>query len=91
MIIVTIELLSARTGERSVLGRMLISNVGVDSGGRRGDYEVLVANKADANGLQAIMARPQRRGSVTGFPRLSYNVWRLVSRAIRSAFPEEKG
>jgi hypothetical protein len=31
-----------------------------------------------------------RVGEVLDYPRLSYNVWRLVCRAVRSCFPEEK-
>ena len=33
---------------------------------------------------------PTRRGAVTGYPRLAYNVWRLIARACLSAFPEER-
>ena len=32
----------------------------------------------------------QREGEVRDYPRQSYSVWRLVQRALRSAFPEEK-
>lgn len=31
-----------------------------------------------------------RTSRVTDYPRLSYNVWRLVMRTLRGAFPEEK-
>lgn len=31
-----------------------------------------------------------RKGEVHAYPRLAYNIWRLVMRALRSAFPEEK-
>lgn len=32
----------------------------------------------------------QRTGRVENFPRQSYSIWRLVFRALLSAFPEEK-
>lgn len=40
----------------------------------------------------AARGRPKaaRTGHVGDYPRLSYNVWRLIIRALRSAFPEEK-
>ncbi len=90
MIVVTVELHSAITGKVSVIGRTIIHNVGTSADGRLGDYQVAVANRRDATGLRAILQRPQRRGEVRQYPRLSYNVWRLVIRALRSAFPEEK-
>lgn len=91
MLIVTIELRSARTGEREVLGQMLIDNVSGGGVGRfapRADYRVRVGRKGQT--LDKVAAYPQREGQVLNYPRLSYNVWRLVLRALRSAFPEEK-
>lgn len=91
MLIVTIELDSAITGERKLLGRMLICNTGSGSSdGTRGDYDVKVAKKTDADDLRKAYREPLRAGRVWNYPRLSYNVWRLVSRAILSAFPEER-
>lgn len=31
-----------------------------------------------------------RAGTVQGYPRLAYNVWRLIARAVLAAFPEER-
>lgn len=88
MLVVKIELHSAITGEISEIGKMIIAN----TGGTRecGDYRVAVSHKNDLNDLKKIWTEPCREGEVKSYPRLSYNVWRLVSRAIRSAFPEEK-
>lgn len=84
MLVVKIELHSAITGRVSELGRMQISNTGKGSYDR-GDYAVEVLRRSGVTG-----GAVTRTGEVKNYPRLSYNVWRLVSRALRSAFPEEK-
>ena len=84
MIVVKVELHSAITGEVSEIGRTYIHNTG-EGTSERGDYSVNVCRKGSRNFYNAA-----RRGEVLDYPRLSYNVWRLVSRALRSAFPEEK-
>lgn len=82
MLIIKIELLSAITGKTEELGRMHICNRG-DSGRKdRGNYKVEVFKK----GSRTVM----RTGNVENYARFSYNVWRLVLRALKSAFPEEK-
>ena len=90
MIVVTVELHSAITGIKTVLGRAVIHNVGTFDEGKRADYAVKVGNKNDAEDLMRVYHHPQRTGSVKNYPRMSYNVWRLVIRALRSAFPEER-
>lgn len=89
MIVVKVELHSAITGQIKLLGAMIIDNVGGTA--QRGDYRVRVGKKSHAANLRKIMSAPQRTGEVRDYPRLSYNVWRLVSRALLSAFPEERG
>ena len=81
MIIVRIELHSAVTGKVSEIGYMQIINDGTGKGAR-GNYDVNVMRR----GSTAI----QRTGRVDNYPRKSYNVWRLVLRALMSAFPEER-
>lgn len=88
MIVVKIELHSAITGKVSTIGKMVIDNIGGTK--QRGNYRVRVGNKNDADNLRAVMQRPQRTGEVTDYPRLSYNVWRLIARSLLSAFPEER-
>ena len=85
MIKVTIELQSAISGTTTKLGEMYISNDGTSLVPTSGDYFVSVCRK----GKWGRHLRPQRIGTVKNYPRLAYNVWRLVSRAILSAFPEE--
>lgn len=87
MIVVTVELWSARTKTRKVLGQTIITNQAVNRDGKRGDYYCRVARKGQST-VQA-MRKPLRVGHVTNYPRESYNVWRLVLRALRATFPEE--
>ena len=90
MLVVNIELHSANTGKVSTLGRMIIANDGTSDNPKRADYDVMVGRKSDAENTLKVFMNPLRRGRVKDYPRLSYNVWRLVLRALRAAFPEEK-
>jgi len=96
MLVVKIEIHGAVSGRVSEIGRMLIGNVS-SSYGKRGDYAVKVLRRrkqvlgpTDPKVMgQWKTAKVTRTGEVLNYPRLSYNVWRLVSRALLSAFPEE--
>lgn len=83
MIVVKVELHSARTGQVSELGRMHICNdsTGTES---RGNYQCIVLRKG-----QTDERAPTRVCRIQAFPRKSYSVWRLVLRALRDCFPEE--
>ena len=84
MIVVKVELwpLGFESRKRE-LGRMHLTNVGVNETGKRGDYDVKVMRRGTKD-------KVQRTGEVRDYPRLSYSIWRLVQRALRSSFPEEK-
>lgn len=91
MIVVKLELHSAVTGQVSEIGRMYIANTGGSA--ERGDYDVAVCRRGTTAVPEPV--RPSgpdaaRVGRVEGYPRLSYNVWRLIARALKSAFPEER-
>lgn len=92
MIIVKIELWSAVTRKATEIGRMHIINDGTGNMLRR-NYKVEVvrrgATATTPDGAPAEAVPVTRRGEVRAFPSLSYNVWRLVTRALLSAFPEE--
>lgn len=88
MLVISVELHSARTGERKLLGQTIIHNVGGTE--TSGDYQVEVGNKRDVGDLRKIHTKPLRRGQVIGHPRLSANVWTLVLKGLSSAFPEVK-
>lgn len=90
MLVVKIELWSAITGKTRELGRMYLANDGSSTDTARGSYDVKVCRKGSTGYKGWGSIRTSRSGRVERYPRLSYNVWRLVSRALRSAFPEEK-
>jgi len=91
MIRVTIELESAITGKITKLGQMHIWNRGVGTDPALGNYGVAVCRKGCFDVKPGhIPPKPLREGDVRDYPRLSYNVWRLVMRSLKSAFPEEK-
>lgn len=86
MIVVSIELLSARTGKRSLIGAMTLTNDATGSE-LRGNYNVKVYRKHPNGGVSESV---QRTARVEDYPRLAYNVWRLVMKALKAAFPEER-
>lgn len=93
MIIVTIDLVSANTGQKETLGIMHICNDGTAYDARKSNHDVSIANKrhAQTHDHQAIYDKPQRRARVENYNAPGYNVWRLVTRALRAAFKEEDG
>src|SRR5262245_44304396 len=105
MLKVTIELISAVTGNTSEIGCMYIANDGRRSveDPALGDYRAAVCRRGtdavprelfDTAGwsAEALARHPKatRSGEVKDYPRLAYNVWRLISRALVAAFPEER-
>jgi hypothetical protein len=66
------------------IGRTYIWNTGKGSEDR-GDYQVGVCKRGSTDRSKSV-----RTGEVKNYPRLSFNVWRLIIRALKSAFPEEK-
>ena len=90
MIKVTIELESAITGETTKIGQMHIWNEGNHRDPSLGDYGVAVCKRGVFDvPFGQVPKSVTRKGSVLNYPRLSYNVWRLVARALKSSFPEE--
>lgn len=90
MIVVKVELVSAVHPSRSrELGRMYIANDDTTNGDpNRGDYTVGVCRKGETRAPWD-GGKMTRTGEVKDYPRLSYNMWRLIIRALKSAFPEE--
>lgn len=93
MIVVKIELWPlGREAKMIEIGRMYIANDGEGSQDR-GHYDVAVCRRgttAVPGTLSPTGPRPTRTGRVENYPRLAYNVWRLIARALLSAFPEER-
>ena len=92
MIRVTIELESAQTGEVTTIGMMCIANDAKGSKQRR-DYDVAVmrrgTHKYAKQGRMPNDSDVTRYGKVRSYPAPAYNIWRLIVRALKSAFPEE--
>jgi hypothetical protein len=90
---VTIELESAVTGETTKIGQMHIWNRGDNpQDPNHGNYNVAVCRRGSFDvPFGRIPKSPARTGEVFEYPRLAYNVWRLIARALKSAFPEESG
>jgi hypothetical protein len=91
VIVVKIELHPASGGPKQLLGSMIIANDGTGAL-NKGNYNVAVMRKDALR--RATRADPEkgvaRTGRVENYPRTAYNVWRLVCRAVRAAFPEER-
>lgn len=93
MIVVKIELWSARTHVATEIGRMYIANDGTHPDHKRGNYQAAICRRGSKDVPQPLDPNgpvPTRQGSIKDFPRLSYSIWRMVLRALREAFPEEK-
>lgn len=92
MIVVKVELHSAITGKITTLGQAVIANDGKHGANSLGNYDMSVANKrtAQAGDLQKTIEKAARRGRITNFPRKSYSIWRMVTRLLLDAFPEEQ-
>jgi hypothetical protein len=74
------------------VGRMYIANNGTGTADL-GSYEAAVCRRGTSKVPQPISPsgpKATRSGRVDAYPRRSYNVWRLIARALLSAFPEER-
>lgn len=103
MIVVKLEIWPGGNEERAKeIGRTYIANDGSGSQDR-GDYKVAVCRRgttqvpcelfdeADAQIAGGLgVPRATRAGTVKDYPRLAYNVWRLITRSLLAAFPEER-
>lgn len=92
MIVVKVELHSAIDGTVEEIGRMYVCNTGGTSD--RGNYTAAVCRRNTSQLPQPLAPnlnapQPTRHGKVSNYPRNSYNMWRLISRALKACFPEE--
>lgn len=91
MLVIKIELHSAIDHRVEEIGRAYIANDGTGTT-KKSSYDVAICRKGiigipeNLGGFEA----PARTGRVLDYPRTSYNVWRLISRAVLAAFPEEQ-
>lgn len=82
MIVVTVELRSARTGRRKLLGAAVIGNDGKESIETRGVRGTYHANFSGKDG------RPWKAVTVRGFQRKRLLAWDLLFLALRAAVGE---
>lgn len=91
MIVVKLEMWPYGDESRKYdLGRTYIANVGGDA--ERGEYDAAVCRRgttAVPSPVDPDGPKPTRSSHVSNYPRLAYNVWRLIIRALLGAFPEE--
>lgn len=78
MIVVRVELWSARTGQRTELARMRIANV--SGGGDLRDYEGVTFRGRSSQALDR--GDPSRSGRLLRFPSERLHVWNLVARML---------
>lgn len=105
MIRVKIELVPRGVEARArEIGRLYIANDGTGDA-ERGAYKVAVCRRGATDVPREIyrdedrtriestdgkkLPKAARTGEVKDYPRLAYNVWRLVARALLASFPEE--
>lgn len=91
MIVVKVEMWKGGDPNKKYdLGRTYIWNVG--GTGKTGDYKVAVCRKGSYGKMDNVFdGKALRYAEVLNYPRESYNMWRLILRALRGAFPEERG
>lgn len=84
MIVVRVELWSARTHRVTELARMRIANVGGSK--TLGDYEAATYFGRERDQLDKAMRsdRTTRKGKVEGHPRLREHVWHLVAKSLKA-------
>lgn len=87
MIVVSVILHSAVTGEVKEIARSVIHNVG--GTGKHGDYESFSCRGRDKDALQSSMvsilrgqSEPVHKGRVEKHPRVEQHVWNLVAKSL---------
>jgi hypothetical protein len=78
MIVIRVELWSARTGRITEIARAHIINT--SGRGRRRSYDVATFRGRSAEALAK--REPQRKGRVENFPSEEVHVWNLVRKAL---------
>lgn len=78
------------------LGRMYIANLETTSNAdpSRGDYLAAVCRRgtdAVPHPIDKMGPQATRGARIVDYPRLAYNMWRLIARALQGCFPEERG
>ena len=79
MLLITVQLISARTGKLTTLHRGVISNDGTGTA-ESGNYTAWLGNKGSDTGGAGKSVR------VDGFPRRRQSAWRLLYKVLKEAY-----
>lgn len=92
MIVIKVELHSARTGQVTTLGKAIICNDGTSTDPKRNNYDLSIGGKRDAveDNDRAILARPNRTARLEGFNNHSNVIWVMILKLLAKAYPEIK-
>lgn len=89
MIVIRVELHSAKTGNVTEIGTMLLANDGTSDDPAVGNYDVWLGGKAHKGRKFAIRKKPLRTARVEGYRRKSNVIWKLVKRAVEALYAKE--
>lgn len=86
MIVVKVELWSARTGQKTEIARMSIVNDGTSTTPNKGNYIAKTYRGRSKEALdKAMLAKhTTRQAPITEHSRLRYHVWHLVRKALQN-------
>ncbi len=88
MIVISLQMWPNGMSDKAYdLGRAYIWNDGSGTTKRR-NYQIRVCRRGKHTFHDALNS-PTRTGALKKFPSESYNVWRLIVRALKECFPEE--
>lgn len=92
MIVIKVELRSARTGQVTTLGKAIICNDGTSKEPKYNNYDLFIGGKRDAidDNDRAILARPNRKARLERFNNHSNVIWVMILKLLAKAYPETK-
>lgn len=83
-IIVSVQLWSARTGQKTELARMMVHNVGGTGNKRDYDGETYKGRSTEALTKAMKTNSVTRRGEVRGHPAEAVHVWNLIAKMLKA-------
>lgn len=84
MLVIKVELWSAKTGEKTEIGRMSIHNDGTSKSPSKGNYVARTYRGRTQEALTKAMQKQHttRTATITDHSRLKYHAWHLVGKAL---------
>ena len=83
MIIVTVQKQNEKTGNSTLIGRMILKETSRSK--KKANYHVILGRKNQA--LRDTLDSPMRVCEVLEYPRKSYVIWKLIVRALSTLYP----